>query len=344
MTPVVSTASLTQDAINHQKRLRFLPHFLLGPLLAKWGIALQQIDDRDIAIHFLRKAGLWKPYQTGTIDYNTELGKFLEVELSLEMAYCTVRENINNYIKKAATNGVGLAGTGYLAKKKHPLQGLIVAQMLVSTMEELIVSIWFAKRDTGDKSPMGLFDGFHEKIDQQIAAGTISTSNGNMIGTGPIKDPSTQGEETTAIEQLIAFVDALSGFLKNNASLFLSAETLRKAQNALDNKWVNKDVKVADVLEYVNAKCGSKIRNFHTDEVLGTGDRIMATVPGNMDFGMSTISDKEFVQIRDIYEDPNELQFWVQAKFGTRIIGMHKKLFAVNDQVQKAPVGLLGDY
>lgn len=344
MAQVLDIAGLSREAKHYQPGLKTLPYHLLKDLLKKWGIRLLQVENEDIIIHFLRRAGLWKPYAPGTAEYNTQLAQIQESKLTLDMAYAAVKEHIDNYITKKVLNGVDLAGSGYLSKKKHPLQQLITANMVLSATEDLIPALWFGKRDLADKSPMGLFDGFHEKIDAKIVSGEIATGKKNLINTGAIIDPTTAGKETEAIKQLVAFVDGLNGFLRANAIIFMSRGTLRKAQDALENLWTNKDVKYASVLEYINAKTGSNIKAIHTDEALGTGDRIIATVAGNFDFGMNTFTDKDFVQIRDIYEDPNELQLWIQAKFGTRIIITHRKVFAVNDQTQTAPSDFAGDF
>ena len=77
--------------------------------------------------------------------------------------------------------------------------------------------------------------------------------------------------------------------------------------------------------------------------IMGTGQRIILTAPGNFDFGMDTLGDETFVQVRNPYEDPNLVQFWIQGKYGTRIRSIHEKVFQVNEGT---PVGLQlsGDY
>ena len=56
------------------------------------------------------------------------------------------------------------------------------------------------------------------------------------------------------------------------------------------------------------------------------------------------LQDMEFVQFRQVNADPNDVQMWTQAEFGTRIISTNKKVFAVNDEVNTAPTDLTGDY
>lgn len=62
-----------------------------------------------------------------------------------------------------------------------------------------------------------------------------------------------------------------------------------------------------------------------------------------MDFGVNTQKATQFVQIRDIFEDPNELQFWLQAGYGTRFQDIHRKVFQVNEFTNEG-VDLAGDY
>ena len=54
-------------------------------------------------------------------------------------------------------------------------------------------------------------------------------------------------------------------------------------------------------------------------EALGQGSRLVLQKKGNMDVAFNTQAATKFCQIRDIYEDPNEWQFWLQTGYDTRI-------------------------
>ena len=62
-----------------------------------------------------------------------------------------------------------------------------------------------------------------------------------------------------------------------------------------------------------------------------------------LDFGVNTKKATRFVQIRDIFEDPNEVQFWLQAGYGTRFQDIHPKVFQINEFTNEG-VDLAGDY
>jgi hypothetical protein len=58
---------------------------------------------------------------------------------------------------------------------------------------------------------------------------------------------------------------------------------------------------------------------------------------------MDTLGDEAFVQVRNPYEDPNLVQFWIQGKYGTRIRELHEKAFQINEGSPVANT-LSGDY
>lgn len=67
--------------------------------------------------------------------------------------------------------------------------------------------------------------------------------------------------------------------------------------------------------------------------------------PGGITVGFAPANPSQFIQVRAPYEDPNLVQFWIQAKMGVRIDTWHPKAFATNGlAVEPAGMTLLGDY
>ena len=62
-----------------------------------------------------------------------------------------------------------------------------------------------------------------------------------------------------------------------------------------------------------------------------------------MDFAFNTQAASRFCQVRDIYTDPNEWQFWLQSGYDTRVNDWHEKVFRTNEQKNTA-LDLAGDY
>ena len=80
-----------------------------------------------------------------------------------------------------------------------------------------------------------------------------------------------------------------------------------------------------------------------THEALGKGSRLILQKVGNMDLAFNTQAASRFCQVRDIYPDPNEWQFWLQSGYDTRINDWHEKVFRTNEQKNEAN-DLAGDY
>ena len=90
-----------------------------------------------------------------------------------------------------------------------------------------------------------------------------------------------------------------------------------------------------------DAMCPNLIVSSH--EALGQGSRLTLQKVGNIDVAFNTQAASKFCQIRDIYEDPNEWQFWLQAGYDTRINDWHEKVFRCNEQKNES-LDLAGDY
>ena len=80
-----------------------------------------------------------------------------------------------------------------------------------------------------------------------------------------------------------------------------------------------------------------------TEPEFGTGSQLMLIKPGLLDIGTRSMSDGSFVSVRNVERDPNEVQFWVQAAYDTRIIDIHPKVFMVNEEINSIN-DLAGDY
>jgi hypothetical protein len=98
-----------------------------------------------------------------------------------------------------------------------------------------------------------------------------------------------------------------------------------------------------EVLEAIreDAFCPGLILSTH--EALGTGSKLVLQKVGNMDMGFNTNKSNQFCQVRNIFEDPNEVQFWIEAAYGTRVRDVHQKVFKTNEQTNTG-LDLAGDY
>ena len=344
----VNITGLQREAKNYQKDWKTLPYALLIPVLKQLFISLLEVDYKDTIIVEQRKGGISKPYVSGTIDYISEINKLTESDLITVMAYAALKDDIQSYRDKkvlfdAAANKVNNK------TKKHPLERQIVTKKVITVAEDIIDALFFAKRDEADKSPLGMVDGFDTIIDDGITANNISIANKNLVNTGNGVDDVGLGapadnNDTSAFENLIKWLRNYDEKMKSKPSILrIPPATLLNVQDALQNKLSQKSVEFEDLLKHIQFRSGIPQLSISSHYCLGTGDRISITTPDNFDLGMNTLSDLDFVQVRNPYEDPNLVQFWMQWHIGMRIRSFHPRGFMVNEGT---PVGnaLSGDY
>lgn len=336
MTNDIST--LQTSAINFQKDLRFLPYAVLAQVLGVLGFnMLPGVQNKDVITEYQRKRGVAKPYSMGVVD-NSDLGKAKDRTLQVELAYASIKDNIQQY-KQTVVGPDQLLDKN--KTKQDPWQLVILTANVRTFAEDIIDALFPAARNTADKSPMGLFDGIDTKIDQEIASGDISLGNGNIISTGAINKP-VDNNDTDAYDQLLEFWRAAHPLLRGaNTLMKMPVGILDAYQSAYFNKFKSKpqvDAYSRITLDGSGDKC-----KLVGASCMGIGQRIQLEVPGNVDFGMDTLGDEAFVQVRWPYEDPNLVQFWIQASFGTRIRSIHPKSFQINDGSPIANA-LSGDY
>jgi len=226
--------------------------------------------------------------------------------------------------------------------KEHPWQVLMLTAIARTFGEDLLDALFPGERNTSYLTPMGCFDGFDTIINDNITASKIKTALGNYRAkTGTIAAPA-DNTETNAYDYILDwFLGANIKLREAQTRLLLPYGMADAFDKAYFNKFKYKpesDIYGRTVLPGSAGKC-LLVRS----PVMGTGQRMILTVPGNLDFGMNTLGDEDFVQVRTPFEDPNEIQFWIQGDYGCRIQSIHPKVFMVSDGTN-ASNPLSGDY
>ncbi len=343
MAKPVNIDGLTRYAKEYDNVLRTLPFFTLVEKTKYLRINILHVQGEHKLINKRRKAGIIKPYYPGiSEDAQKELMKFFETTLKPEMIYADITDNINNYRDKKVISNMGELVDN--KTKKHPLESLILRDAVTSFVEDVANNLFSSERDEAVPSSATAFNGFDTKIDMLIAAGEISAANKNLITTGAFNMP-TSDSDTQAYDQLVDFIRSANPFLRQGEVLLYTGEKpLDAALAAYSNKVrMHKDPTMEDMINKLrtDAKC-PKLQVL-CDPILGTGDNLKLMAPGLLDIGVNSDSDSQFVQVRNPFRDPNEVQFWMQAAYDTRIVDIHPKVFQINEQ-KNTILDLAGDY
>jgi len=323
--------SLTETAIRYQRDLQFLPYATMAPVLGQLGIRLfPGIQNKHVMTNYLRTAGIARPYVQGTVE-DSQLGKAEEKTLEIHLAYANVKDNIQNYKEISVGPDVLL---GKNQSKRHPWQMVMLTSIIRTFSEDILDALFHGERDTTDRNPTGCFDGYNHLIDDGIAAGSVATAEGNYYETGAITS-------SNAYEKMLAMYRNAHPLLRQQRTIMIVPQNVA---DKYDDNYFTKYQYKPTLDNYGNAILdGSNGRCSIVPTPYQGGSRIILTVPGNMHFGFDSMRDQTFVEVRKPYTDPNDIQFWIQAGYGTRIQSWHQKAFMVNDESASA-VAYSGDY
>lgn len=324
-------SSLTETAIRYQRDLRTLPYATMAPVLGELGITLfPGVQNKDVITNFERAAGIARPYKIGSNE-ESEVGKASQATLETHLAFANVKDNIQNYKKISVGPDVLL---GKNRTKNHPWQLVMLNSIVRTFAEDVLDALFHAIRNEDTRTPMGLFDGYNKIMDDAIVATVIAEAKGNYYETGAITSEN-------AYDKLEGMYKAAHPMLRSRPSIMIVPYHIGdKYDMAFFEKHKNKptlDSFGRSVIQASNGMCAI-VRTPYQG-----GSRVVITAPGNFHFGMDSMNDADFVQVRTPFTDPNEIQFWLQAAYGTRIQRFHPKTFMVNEQ-NDASVAYSGDY
>lgn len=338
----VNINSLSRVNAEYQNALRALPAYQLVEVCSALGINVLDVAGEDIIINKRRKGGVLRPYTPGlTPNQNQELIKFFESRLKPQLCYGSFEDNITNYIeKKVLSNN---ADELDLKTKKHPLEFEIIRDAILAINEDIIFQLFFAERDNAGTTPATAFNGIYTTMDALVTAGEISATIGNLVNTGEIAAP--VDGDTSAYDRVVAFVKSAHPLLRaGECNLMISQGAITNVRDAFRNKVKSFDYPTtAQVLERLKDDAGAPGLKFVTHECLGNGSKLTLIKPNMIDLGFHVADDKDFIQVRSISKDPNEVQFWAELAIDTRIRDIHPKVFMTNEQTSTS-IALAGDY
>ncbi|WP_291528583.1 carboxypeptidase regulatory-like domain-containing protein [Bacteroides sp. UBA939] len=343
---LVDVSKLQESLVIYDKALRTLPYATLKEVAAILKLNVRDLQGKHSLINERRRAGGTQSYKIGK-----EFKEFEQIfgyEPSLiepkDVVFIT-RENSQKYDDNEL---LIIGGTPVNnITKKHPMETKIVFGLTTSHAEDVVYSLFHAERDEDSKSPSGAFDGYFTKADKLIVSGAVNAARGNLAISGEFAMPVNENDYS-AYENLVDWIGGAHNSLRNSQGgipQLMCAETVIKAARAaLRNKLKMQEYpSVARMVELLREDAFCSSLEVVTHEALGRGSRLIMQKAGNMDLAFNTQAAAKFCQIRDIYPDPNEWQFWLQAGYDTRINDWHEKVFRTNEQKNESN-DLAGDY
>lgn len=347
MPEIVNMENLSQAAKTYDPILKTLPALTLEPVLTSLGINLLQVNDGDnVETTEERRGGILRPMSLSS-DENTdasesELIRFVEMTLTPKLACAALKDNILNYTEeKKVLNNVFKVNN---QTKEHPWAARILMAKVKTIAEDMLDASFHSLRDESDPSPLGISDGYYTIQDKFVAAGEISLAKKNLIEIGALTKPADK-TDTIAYDSLLEWIRALHpSFRGSQFMTYVPGGVLMNVKDALGNKYKYLQRITLNDLEAILAEeSNAPGLMLRTNPCLGTGTRIFSCGLGDLDYGLTGIGDREFVQVRNPYKNPNWIQYWTQLKLGQRIKSLHVKRFTMTQGTTES-LSLSGDY
>lgn len=322
------------------------PDVMLAPVVygkekftkLKWRIR-EGIQDKHELPMYLRKGKITKPYKQGMNKENIGSFEMRELKVYLSAAFSDINIQEFNSVKVGEND---LIGTNK-EPKVVPFAKEILWGMAKSFAESQIDDCVFGEYDASGESDHPNFDGLNTLLSREIARGTISEKNLNLIKSGNIISPE-GADDTTAFDTLFNFYQKLHPGLKGASELMVATSVQAHADimAAYANKY--KVVLTRQDLEQGMLFIGMPNLHLVSDDIFGTGDRLFAYVPELVEVGVDSVSDDEFIDVTQEPSDKNIFHLQMQARMGMRINSVSPKLMAVSDGTWEESTSPIGDY
>lgn len=330
----VNFEGLSSAAKRWDPVLRTLPFRQLNETAQKMKLNIMNVKSGEHIIkNKRRQANIIAPYSTGlTLADNKELMKFVEASLKPEIIFAMVEDNVTNYEEIDILSNQGNPVDN--KSKKHPLEFLILRDLVISFSEDIAFNLFHAQRDEDVLSPSTAFNGFNYKLSLLKTIEQISVANKNLVNSGKF-GIGTDEAPVDDYQKLVDWLRQANFFLRRSNTLLYASESVMNAVRKSYKSRVkaHTDPTFEETVRLLRDDANMPRMEIITEPEYGTGSQLMLTIPGQLDVGTRNSTDGNFIQVRNVEKDPNEVQFWLQSAYDTRIRDIHPKEFMINEEI-----------
>ena len=326
----IGREALTHVAEQVGKQIIMGPAYEDPELLDRLGISVISGVQFKKTDHLLvRKGGTTRRKKVGTPVEN-KIGFLKERTLIAKLTWNRYKDNIDNYVET-------VFGTDGKPGGDYPMSTVAVEAILKSYAEDLKSNLFFGDMENEesadeDKQKLSLYDGFHTDMAHDIADGIISVQNKNLIACDAITAP-VDAHDSTPFDTVLEWYTKWDGRLRQQKLVKLHVDILRGLYIAqgYSNKY-HGNSKV-NYLPNGNFTVSEMPRvEFCPSDAWGVGTRMMATIPGNLQYGVDSENNQSFVKTQfGSDEDAQDVIFQIQSIQGTRIMNPLASAFVMSD-------------
>lgn len=290
----------------------------------------------------LRKGGTTRRKDVHSV-VNSQAGFLTERTLVARLAWDHFTDSIDAYCET-------VFGTD--AQGQYPMATAAVEAVLRNYADNLAANFWFGdiSLDDGKENvpahdqALALYDGIHTCIKHDIEAGIISEANGNLIPCELIDAPADNNDSTPYDNFYNWYLKWDARLRKKKTLVYMNEITAHNIAAGYANKYhgnykVDYDAGGNFVLPGMSKVTICPVSDF------GVGDRMYASVPKNLVYGVDTLSNETYVGVKvGTDTDLRQIQLQIQSIQGSGIKEPYASSFAMSDGNLANPDFVAGDY
>ena len=286
------------------------------------------IEFKETATIFNRKGGTARRKVVGQ-PQNSTLGYTSERVLEAHIVWDFYKANEDNFQEKPVQLEINGSAAFHFPKAEE-----FINQIGIAFNDNIFPCLWHG--DEGSSKPeMQLFNGWHALLSKDIADGVVSAAAGNLITMSALAPVSKEGD-TASWDAFVAWYNQWHPALKRREVLvYMSVAYGNYIADAYEQKH-----RSHEAVQYLpDANGNFKVREypkltFCPSDDYGTGTRVIATIPGNLELGVNSEGDQSFVSVRHGSDnDHKDISFQIQGIFGCRILRIEAPFFVTNGGV-----------
>lgn len=334
MANFIGTAALEQLAVQIMPEIAMSAYYNRQRVFEKFGIkVISGIQFKNIKYVLLRKGHTARRKAVGTT-LASSAGTLLERELKCYLAWDRFKSNKDEFREFPIQTELG---------DKYPQSEAALRAVLANYADNVYDNVWHGDHTidpSAENAYLGLFDGFFTDVANDIANGLVTPIH--LSGTIAKPVSSSDIQAWTLFEE---FIEAWDPHLQSAEKVIVAMTSKTAAAIAAaygNSKGNNKDcIRLENgniaFIEYPNIEIAH-------DASLGIGTKMLAYVPGTLEYGVDTENDQNSIEVQvGSDSDAKDVFFQVQTAQGTRTTTVAKSAMAVTD-ASLSPLSVAGDY
>lgn len=280
----------------------------------------------------VRKGGTTRRKVVGA-NVNSKIGYIEERTLVAKLSWNRFVDNIDNYTETVF---------GVDAQGAYPFSTESAEAILKTYAEDLAANWWYGDIENGADG-LNLYDGIITLINKEVNDGNINAAHGNYLTHTAISAPAST-TDTSAYDSILAWYMGLNPQLRKNCIIICDLKRAVYIAQAYANKFGGNfkvDYTVGGSYKLPEMPGATIV----PVEGIGEGDKLIATIPGNLQYGCDTESNQTFIATQvGSDNDVRDVIFQIQSIQGARVMNIMPYAFTVSDGSFTNTANLQGDY